>query len=143
MIEQGIYNFLQNNTALKAILPATNSIFMGTVPESAQYPCVMFEKISGQYDTTLDGPSGYVIRRYQFTCSGKDLSTEPGSGYVSAQKLADVLRRQLNGLTGTLSDGTQLFNSILDNDLDAYATDDQTYAAIQDYFLHFAMAPAV
>jgi hypothetical protein len=133
MIEEGIYQWLKQNTAIQAAVantakPSAQNIFMGFVPESASMPCIMFEKVSSVHDTTLDGPSTYVIRRYQFNCYGQDLENIPGSGYVSAQKVADVLRQQLNGLTGTLPDGTLLFNAILD---------DETYNAIQDYFIHF------
>lgn len=141
MIEEGLYQFLKQNTALTAVLAPKNSIYMGHVPESAQFPCLMFEKVSGVYDTTLDGPSGYVVRRYQFNCYGKDNLTTPGSGYVAAQRLADTLRQQLNGLVGTLPDNTKLFNAILDNDLDLFDDDLQADVAIQDYFIHFQQNP--
>lgn len=141
MIEEGLFQFLKTNDEIDAVLPSENGIFMGFVPEEAKYPCVMFEKVSGVHDTTLDGPSGYVIRRYQFTCYGKDTQNAPGSGYILAQQLADVIRQQMNGLTGTLPDGTLLFNMILDNELDSYDADSQTYHAVQDYFVHFEQNP--
>jgi hypothetical protein len=141
LIEEGLYKFLQTNTAIQDVIPTTNSIFMGLVPESASYPCILFFKASGMHDTTFDGPSGYVERRYQFTCLGKEDPQFPGSGYVSAQRVADVLRQQMNGLTGTLPDGTQLFNCILDNEVDIYDDDGMTHNAIQDYMISFSQHP--
>lgn len=142
MIEEGLYKFLLANDALKALLPPDTGVYMGFVPASAQYPCLMFQKVSGVHDTTMDGPSGYVIRRYQFTCLGKEDSSIPGSGFVSAQRLADTLRQQLNGLAETtLPDGTLLFNAILDNELDLYDEEGETHNAITDYFLHFRQVP--
>lgn len=141
MIEEGLFRFLQTNTAIQEVIPTTNSIFMGVVPESASYPCILFFKVSGVFDTTFDGPSGYVQGRYQFVCLGKEDPTHPGSGYVSAQTVADILRQQMNGLTGTLPDGTRLFNSILENSLDIYDEEGTTHNAIQDYILHFSQHP--
>lgn len=141
MIEEGLYKFLLQNEALQEVLPSSSAVFLGAVPESANYPCILLEKVSSVHDTTLDGPSGYVVRRYQFTCKGKDAQNSPGSGYVSAQTVADVLRKQVNGLTGTLPDNTLLFNSILDNELDLFDDDAQIHNAIQDYFIHFQQAP--
>jgi Protein of unknown function (DUF3168) len=136
ILEEGIFQFLKANTALQAVLPNEKSIFLGFVPESAKYPCIMFQKISTQNDTTMDGPSGYIIRRYQFNIYGQDSSNSPGSGYVQAQKVASILIQQLDGYSGTLPDGSQVYNTILDTEIDEY-TDDQTYIAIQDYFIHY------
>lgn len=137
IIEEGLYLFINQNEAIQAVLPTNSGVFMGFVPENAQYPNVMFEKVSSVHDSTLDGPSGYVVRRYQFTCSGRDLPNVLSSGYVSAQKLADVIRQQMDGLTGTLPDGTPLFNMILDNELDSYDADAEVYHAVADYFVHY------
>jgi hypothetical protein len=143
LIEEGIFRFLQANAPIQAtLLPGTtNNIFLGTVPESATYPCILIRQVSGKYDTTLDGPSGYAERRYQFTALGKEDPNFPGSGYVSARKIGDVMRQQMNGLTGTLPDGTLLFNSILDTDMDMYDEQGMTHNFIQDYFLQFRQAP--
>lgn len=137
MIEEGIFLWLNQNTAIAPLITAGKSIFMGVVPETASYPNIMFQGVSAQHDTTLDGPSGYVMKRYQFTCNGKDTTNVPGSGYVSAKSLADVLRKQLNGLVGTLPDGTLLFNAILDNEIDGYDEGLFVYRSVCDYLLYF------
>jgi hypothetical protein len=137
LIEEGLYLFLNQNTAIAPLITTGNGVFLGVVPENAAFPNIMLRKVSGQHDTTFDGPSGFVIRRYQFTCTGKDAANIPGSGFVSAQKLADVLRQQLNGLVGTLPDGTLLFNAILDNEVDGYDSDNSVHRCVVDYLIHF------
>jgi hypothetical protein len=99
----------------------------------------MIEQISSVNDTTFDGPSGYKERRYQFTVSGKDTQNVPGSGYVSAKRVADVLRQELDGLTGVLPNGIKLFNSILDTDFGSYDSEAQTYHHIMDFMISFSM----
>lgn len=142
MIENGFYQWILANEQIADLLPSSNNLYMGAVPESAQFPCIMFQKISGLHDTTMDGPSGFTARRYQFNFYGKDTpNTAPGTGYVSCQTLADVFRQQANGLTGTLPDGTKLFNMILDNELDLYDEDDETYKAVRDYMVYFQLDP--
>lgn len=139
MLEEGLYLFITGNLPLLQVISPTNSVFMGYTPENAANPSIMLEKVSAVNDTTMDGPSGFVIRRYQFTCAAKDTAA-PGSGFVIAQRVADVLRKQLDGLTGTLPDGTLVFNAIRDNELDSYDADAGVYHAIVDYFIHFRQA---
>jgi hypothetical protein len=143
LIEEGLYKFLQANAPIQATLApnTTNNIFMGVVPESASYPCILFRVVSAKYDTTFDGPSGYCERRYEFIALGKEDPSLPGSGYVSAKRVGDIMRQQMNGLTGTLPDGTLLFNSILDTDMDIYDEQGMTHNFIQDYFLQFRQNP--
>lgn len=134
MIEQGLNNFLVANLAT---LTAQN-IYMGFVPENAAMPCLMFETVSSKSDTTMDGPSGFVVRRFQFNFYGQDAATSaPGSGYVAAKRVQEALRLMFDGLTGYLSDGTRVFNVIRDNEVDSYDADTNTYHLLTDYFIHF------
>ena len=139
-VEEGLFLYLTQNTAIQATLPE-NGLFMGYTPEGAPNPSLMFKKISGNHDTTLNGPSGYAENRFQFTATASDVNNTPGSGYVSSQLLISTLRQQLNGLNGTLPNGVRLFNSILDNDLDYYDEDDQEHQAVQDYIISWQQNP--
>lgn len=158
MIEEGIYKWVLANEALQALMPSQNALFMGYVPESAVMPCIMFQTASDNPDVTLDGPSGYVIRRYQFNFYGTDLPTPntpgvPGAGYVEAKNLANIFRQQITEgnnaptgvgaltLPGLLPDGTKVFNVIPDNSFDSYDEDAQRHQIVADYFFHFSQNP--
>lgn len=145
MIEHGLFLYLKSNSTLAELLPSANAIWMGFVPENAEFPCVMFMKVSSEPDSTLQGPSGFVSRRYQFTCYGKDVDNQPNSGYVSAQTLSDAIRQQFEGLSEvsptTLPDDTLLFNIIPDTALDSYDADQEVHHAIQDYIVLFQSNP--
>lgn len=137
MIEEGLFNFLNTNLVGQAGL-AAGAVYMGTVPESATMPCVMFETVTSKSDTTMDGPSGYVVRRFQFNFYGADKALgAPGSGLVAAKKVQEALRLMFDGLTGTLPDGTKLFNVIRDSEVDSYDADTNIYHLLTDYFIHF------
>jgi hypothetical protein len=139
LIEEGLFKFLRANTAITALLQSdvTSSIWQGFTPETTLQPSIMFKKITGKSDTTLDGPSGWVERRYQFNMQATDAPNTPGSGYVEANILADMVRQQMDGLRGTLPNGVRLFNMILDLELDDYDADTQVYSSIQDYIVQF------
>jgi hypothetical protein len=137
MIEEGLYKFILANEALAAAMPSSNALFMDFTPEDANAPSIEFSTISSDSDTTLDGPSGLVTRRFQFTFIGKNTSNTPNSGAVQAKNLAEVFRQQCDGLTGTLPDGTRLFNMWLDQELSSYDSQANVYHMVQDYFVQF------
>jgi hypothetical protein len=141
MIEEGLYRFILANEALQAAMPSENALFMDFTPEGAANPSIEFSTISSDSDTTLDGPSGLVVRRFQFTFVGRDNNNTPGSGAAMAKRLADVFRQQCDGLTGTLPDGTLLFNMWLDQEMSSYDSDGNAYHMIQDYFVQFRRDP--
>jgi hypothetical protein len=140
MIEQGIFQFILNNTALDTLMPES-SLFQGVIPDNSPSPSLMFRKITGTHDQTMQGPSGFVERRYQFTAEASDAPNTPGSGYVLVQTLLDTLRQQFNGFTGTLPDGTRVFATFLDLETDEFDADAQKHVAIQDYKIQFIQNP--
>lgn len=145
MIEKGLREWILANAALQDVLPSSNQIFHSFVPESANYPCIEFHKISGEHDQTFQGPSGFVTRRYQFTAYGVDATNGPGSGYVSAEIVADTLRQQFEWMSEncpmTLPDGTYVFDVQVDNELDSFDDQGLKYHCIKDYMIQFRQNP--
>lgn len=142
LLEEGIYLWLTNQDGpLAGVLTNANTYF-GFLPEYAPYPSLVFRKIMTKSDTTFDGPSGFVERRYQFNFYGKDESVGgapivPNSGYVSSHEMQDLVRQQLDGLYGYLPNGIRLFNSMLASEVDHYDADTGLYTAITDYRMQF------
>lgn len=140
MIEQGIFQFILDNEALDALM-TEGSLFQNVIPENSPNPSLMFRTITGTHDQTMQGPSGFVERRYQFTAQAADTDNSPGSGYVLAKTLMDTLRQQFNGLTGILPDGTRVFGTFLDLELDSFDDDAQKHQVVNDYKIQFQQNP--
>lgn len=129
IIEQGLLQLFKSFTDVVAMTTLCG-IYLNVVPEGAHDPCLLIAKVSATPDATMDGPSGYNIRRYQFTFFSKDFPT--------ALKLQEIVRALFDGYVGVLPNGTRVYNVIRDNEIDGY--DDQTawHHTITDYFIHFA-----
>lgn len=133
LLEQGLFQWFTSPTGSLAAYLSKQNVYLGRVPAGANYPCMMIEKVTEKSDTTFDGPSGYVERKYQFNFYGTDVGNTPNEGYVAAHVLQDAVRQAFNGLTGTLPNGVLLFNVIADEAHDEYDGNLQRYQAITDY----------
>lgn len=140
MIESGLYDLLSTNTTFMSVC---KGLYMNTIPEGAPTPSVSFKVVSAVIDVTMDGNSGYVERRYQFTCTGRDsegITTTATSGYTAAKTLQEALRVLMENtltLPMTLSDGTYVFNVIRSMEVDFFDSESQVHHATTDYYVTF------
>ena len=128
MIEAGLQAKVANDPTVSGL--CGTRVYPVKLPDSPTLPAVTYQGISTNPDSTMDGPSGFVEVRLQFDCWGET--------YGDAKTLQDAVRLALDGYTGLLSDGTAVFNVMLDTASDLYEPDSRLYRASTDYKVQFS-----
>jgi hypothetical protein len=130
VLEQGLRLLVVEAPTIVAVTGEAG-VYLNAVPENSPDPCILISKISSTPDATMDGPSGFNIRRYQFTFFSKD--------YPTAIKLQEITRLVIDGFHGALpTTGQIVYNIIRDNEVDGFDNETGWHHSITDYFIHFA-----
>lgn len=117
---QGLISLLLEQTSITSIVAGGNAIQTIPAPASLQdYPAVVIAQISEQNDYTLTGPAGLTHARINFDC----LAPQNPGGYGIARNLALAVKGELDGLIGTLPDGTRVFFAEVVNVRDSFDAD--------------------
>lgn len=87
MIEQTVYTVLTTNPAVQAIVGT--KVYPLVIPEEADVPAVVYQKVGTLVVNSLDGFSGLESIRLQFSCYAKTL--------FQAKQLAQSVSAALNG----------------------------------------------
>lgn len=75
-------------------------------------PGIALSQIAGAGIPTMDGPDPLHSARIQVSCYGMT--------YSDAKQLARAVRNALEGFSGSLPDGTQVGQTILASEMDAF-----------------------
>lgn len=107
-IETALYSRLTGDAGVFAIIGAR--MFPHRVPQqSNQFPCIVYDRTSGEHIRSLAGSSGAAWPRYQLQCWALS--------YSEAKALGEAVRSALDGFSGTV--GTVVINScLLEDDSD-------------------------
>ena len=123
MIETAIRYILINDSTVKDI---TTRCYPVTIPQSPQYPLILYTKITGMRDHHLRGPSGHAHPRFQVEAWSKT--------YTEAKTLADAIREALDGYSGTAS-STKIGSCLIDSEQDIYESEVEAFRVIMDFFV--------
>ena len=123
MIETAIRYILINDATVKAI---TTRVYPVTIPQSPQYPLILYTKITGMRDHHLRGPSGHAHPRFQIEAWAKT--------YTEAKTLADAIREALDGYSGTAA-GTKIGSCLIESEQDIYESEIEVYRVTSDWFI--------
>ena len=123
MIETAIRYILINDSTVKDI---TTRCYPVTIPQSPQYPLILYTKITGMRDHHLQGPNGRAHPRFQIEAWSKT--------YTEAKALAKAIREALDGYSGTAS-STKIGSCLIESERDIYESEIEVYRVIQDYFI--------
>lgn len=111
MLEEGFERLLTADAGVKALLGSarsdgTNGMFANLAPKEVTIPYIVYEKLSGDPNETLEGLNKFQTARFRFKCYAAD--------YPTAVKLAHKVRMALGGFAGTLADvdATPLQNAL-------------------------------
>ena len=141
MIDAGLYALLAGNSALTALLAATNSqpcIFAGDAPDDlALYPSVAYSFVGGSADPTMQ-TTGMIRQRVQIDA----FATVP-SGGLSAGSVAAAIRaaviKAVNGWQQVLGDGTNVLNAVLLNPGTDFVSEDRIFRAMCEFYILFTL----
>ena len=123
MIEAAIRSILIADDTVKAL---TTRVYPVALPQSPQYPLILYTKITGMRDHHLQGPNGRAHPRFQIEAWSKT--------YTEAKTLADAIREALDGYSGTAA-GTKIGSCLIESEQDIYESEIEVYRVIQDYFI--------
>ena len=123
MIETAIRYILINDSTVKDI---TTRCYPVTIPQSPQYPLILYTKITGMRDHHLQGPSGHAHPRFQVEAWAKT--------YTEAKTLADAIREALDGYSGTAS-STKIGSCLIESEQDIYESEVEAFRVIMDFFV--------
>jgi len=123
MIETAIRYILINDSTVKDI---TTRCYPVTIPQSPQYPLILYTKITGMRDHHLRGPSGHAHPRLQIESWSKS--------YSEAKTLAAAIRKALDGYSGTAS-GTVIRSCLIESERDIFESEIEVYRVTSDWFI--------
>ena len=107
----GIVKYLLTKAPITAL--AGNRIQPIPAPEDLSlYPCVTVQIASDVSRYGFDGPDGVTTTRVVFDCFA--------DRYLNARSLALAIKAALTGYSGTLPDGTQVFETQIVNIQDGF-----------------------
>lgn len=126
MLSDGLRSLLMQTPAVTAIIgtpsdraakkpgpPAAGSgVWWVEMPEGSMLPGLVLSQIAGAGIPTMDGPDALHSARIQVSCYG--------TTYSDAKQLARAVRNALEGFAGNLPDGTQVGQTILASEMDAF-----------------------
>ena len=123
MIEAAIRSILIADDTVKAL---TTRVYPVALPQSPQYPLILYTKITGMRDHHLQGPSGHAHPRFQIEAWAKT--------YTEAKTLADAIREALDGYSGTAA-GTKIGSCLIESEQDIYESEVEAFRVIMDFFV--------
>lgn len=100
MLTNGVVEYLIGQAPISSVVG--NRIQPIPAPEDlSQYPCIAYQSPSDVSESANDGPVGVATSRIIFDCKA--------ARYLDARNLALAVKAALNGYSGILPDGTQVF----------------------------------
>lgn len=127
MIEPGIVALTLADAATAALIGTR--IYPLLLPDDCPLPAVSYHLISTVDSYTLDGPLSLVQVRLQIDCWG--------TSYADARAAAQVLKKLLNGYTGTLPNGVAVENIVRDGEQSGFDSGPRSYYVQTDWMIWF------
>jgi Protein of unknown function (DUF3168) len=122
-----IFALLTSSDAVNTLCPG--SVHPMQLPENPTLPAATYQVVGGSSRPTLD-TSGMQKLRLQVDCVGKS--------YLDADKLRWALVNFLNGLSGTLIDGTVLQLAQFIQPIDfAYWDDSRQFRCAAEFYFYY------
>ena len=134
MIEQGLFQLITQDTAIKAAVgvdkSGTTSCYWILIPQGAALPALVLSRVATSDTYAMSGSLNFRNAVFQITCYGSD--------YYTSRNIANVVRTALQDFTGTLSDtdSTVVDSVVFEKDFDMnYETGSKGF--IYGSYLHF------
>jgi hypothetical protein len=122
--------FLLGDTAIQVIV--SGRVFPMVLPQGERRASIVYNRISGDGDHTMDGATGLARPRYQIDCWAADPD--------QAAALSNLVKSRIDGYRGTMGSGADqvtVQGVFLANEGDGYDADSKLYRDRRDYFINF------
>ena len=90
---QAVYEYISGNTEIQAVVHGR--IFPIVLPQDASLPAMVYAPVVANYDSALQGDTGYVRQTIQFVCHEKT--------FKKARKLSRLVKKALQDYTGDMN----------------------------------------
>jgi hypothetical protein len=123
-IESNLYSFLSGKAAVTALV--STRIYPLKLPQGYSLPAISYQRVSSPRLYALSGTTGRLRARIQLDCWADTYSAVKG--------LADAVRGELNGHTGTFGSST-VDSLTLDAERDGFEEDTEVFRVLQEYII--------
>lgn len=129
MIEASLRMFVIADPAVSALVGPR--VYTLKLPQTPQYPAVVYQRISGPRMHSHDGATGLAEGRWQFTAWARR--------YQDAKAVADALRQRMDGYSGAVgADEVGLIRLVNEFDeIEPAENDGGDYGVRQDYIVSY------
>ena len=117
LLEEVILDRIKNNAVVNAVLGSGSNcrVYPLAAPQFAEYPCVIYERESSNYSSSMSGDSNFNTGMFEVTIIAES--------FLTARNLSGNIRLALSGLRGsfTISAKTLVINRfVIESDEDMY-----------------------
>jgi hypothetical protein len=130
-IRPALREFLLGDSNIVALVVAR--VFPVAMPQGTKLASVVYQRISGEGDYTMQGASGYFRPRVQIAAWAKDAD--------AAITLANAVKTRLDGYSGDMGTGSNLVKVqgvFLAGEREMYDDQVQMFGVMRDWFIHHA-----
>ena len=120
-IEQAVYTKLNESPSL-----ASGRIYPVVAPQGADFPYIVYEKISGVRQQHLDSVSHHARPRFRIHTYAKT--------YAEVKTITNSMRERLDQFRGTVS-GVVIKATTIENEVDSFEEDNRIYHTALDFFI--------
>jgi hypothetical protein len=132
-IRPGLFAFFRDDVAIGPLVTAGGiaRIYPVVLPQSVKLASIVYTRISGQGDYTMQGPSGYSRPRFQIDAWAPTVD--------AAVTLANAIRAALDGFTGAIGTGANAVfvqGVFIADEREDYDDIVQMFRVSRDFFIH-------
>jgi hypothetical protein len=132
-IRPGLFAFFAADSVIGPLVTAGGSsrIYPIVLPQGVKLASIVYTRISGQGDYTMQGPSGYAAPRYQIATWAPTAD--------AAVRLANAIKDAFDGFSGAIGTGNDAVfvqGVFCASQRETYDDVVQMYGVMRDYFVH-------
>lgn len=125
-ISEAMFSLVTGDTGVSALIG--DRLYPGRQPDAAPagataYPCVTYDRLSGQREYSHNGDSGLPHPRFQFSVWAQD--------YLDARTAATALISALSGYRGIVA-GVEIQAVFIENDQETFEAETKLHRVIVD-----------
>lgn len=91
-ILESLYKYLSSNDKIRQIV--TDKIYPVLLPQDCTLPAIVYAQVVANYDSALQGDTGYVKQTVQITCHA--------NSFKEARKLSRIIKKLLQDYRGDM-----------------------------------------
>jgi|688.fasta_scaffold489349_3 hypothetical protein len=129
-IEAALFTLLSTDSQIASVVK--KRIYPVRTPDNAVFPCISYQRTSGQREHHLDGAGSLTFSRFIIEIWTPREHTTGGA--IMAQDLARKIQARLDGYKGTVS-AVDILGILSENEAQGYESDVEVYRITQTWLI--------